>query len=554
MPEKKEPLEIILQRKRNHSEKAVIGGTEILREVLANLGYTGKWQACFRNQNAKKDKDRFKAAHLSGPRSILVRTKSGDSGTGWDVLLYPPKQYKIETVLGALQRINPHNLTVKPIVQKPVPKEHPIIDRVRLNPETARNIGIDTARDVAESIIPNSVKQELKDLSFQLDMKQAIRATADERAKKITDAKIFLTQILRKNPVQESIILQCAEAKGIERTILERAAGESGIIKENNEWRIHVPVVSIPTPVPTFQTKREELAAIKESLSEVEKEIEERRSIPEKINPFKLRRESTLPLNKDNRALDQALVVIALQLSPDGRYIGQKEAVEILEEKMELQEYLTMQQHYTWISRITSSLLKGLCDKKYLFRYLCEGDSTHTKGFELLSDGMARIQRIYETNSYGIGDPGLACWMPGYKPEIRHVEPVVAPPVPLVPVEPMAAKTVDVDLEKIHKNLDAFVALDKESTKAQESITIYTEMVNQTTADAQAKKATVNALKAAYTSLREQLETLGGNLEIQERELKQLEKELLESQQAKENEIHNLEEIKGKITAMLEKS
>ena len=488
MPEKKEPLSIVLHRHPHGADKAVSGGLEILTKVLTVLDYGGRWGASFIKQNGKKNDALFQFARRQDNHSVLVRTKPGEPVTGWDVILTPPKRHRLDDVIIGLQKIHQRDLTVKaadPVVVQKVEQYQELVKEVK-EPKLLKTIPI-----------PAPKPQEI--------------------------------------PLHTPLAVIRKELDEVDREVAARQIAECNMRSSN--LRI------LKGELKETQQKPDEEAKLDAEIAEIQADIgDQALAMPITVCAaadtyyFPLDPNASCPLSNNLQALDLALIALGSELGLHSRYVSQKRAMEILEDRMKLDDFILNQGHYKLISRVQGSLLRGLCDVNYLHRYY-GGDGNHSKGFEILQHGMARLQKIYKAK--------------GYK-ELAWVEnPEMAKEVPLVPLT-VGPVVEPAPLVKIQKNMDSLKPLAAELDKCQESIKSYEELAVHVASDLQVKQTTIKGLKLGIEHLESQLKTTKLGLAKEEAEALSLENDYTEMQSAQQAEMQHLEEIKIKIKAILE--
>ena len=558
MAEKEEPLELILQRRPSNADKAVNGGLAILQEVLKNLNYNGKWQVAFKNQNGKKKDRRFQVARINDPRSILVRTKPGDSSTSWDVILYPPKQYKLETVFSGFQRVHVRDLSVRSAGLGPVKI---------LTSHEARN------EDLYKGVIPDSVIRHFKEAAAVVGLEESVRLAGEEKKKKLVLAKLYLERVLPDwGDIDEEVVRNGAKRTDIEMPVLDRVAREMGVIIENNHWK---KAHQVPIPQETLLHSPKEL--IQESLDEVEAEVKKRLTGPEiekpkpksklKVeeadNPYKLSPDTSIPLSENDEACDKALAsigismarnyaqnelndeilesgevfLVPLQMSEEFLFIPNMAG--IFEMYLELPYYVEHQSHYSVTSRAAASLLKGLGRQHYLERVPCPSDSAHTKGYNLLPNGIKRLKELAIQNF-----SDLACWR----------EPGQAKVKTSFQEEPLALTELEKLKKNVSDNLDLLKTLESDFTKGKTSVQTFAEMAVELAADLRLKKAAAKGLQVEIEELKVKLQPLERDLETVVNDILQLEKDIVEAEESQKNEQTHLDQIAVKIKKICENS
>jgi len=121
-------------------EKIVSETSKLMETILNELGYENEWHIVFRRQQSKKEEFKFQLLRREGA-GIVARTKPGDNGTCWEILIIPPQGLTLGSVYEDLRRVHPKKL----FIPRPIRDDNKLIPEIfkppRLGPLDKLPIG-----------------------------------------------------------------------------------------------------------------------------------------------------------------------------------------------------------------------------------------------------------------------------------------------------------------------------------------------------------------------------------------------------------------------------
>lgn len=502
---------------------AIEKGAAIVKDVLEHCKYDGTWTLAFVRQTKKRFNIKFQVSRREGPKSLLIRTKPFDNGSCWESILTPPEKYSITEVTSQLEKVHPTRLVIKQLTNSDIsnlfaPKLPPILPSEKFNPDPRR-----TLKDVI--------------LSFTQSYPKGF---------KIEDLVREFRKVGMK-PHEEKEVAQSA------RTVLNSLV-VAGVLTRDAENRFGKPTKDFPAPVHQLPTTvLEKIKVEKAELDEVEREIQSRlkkQDEPkvEKVVEKKdeetvdliLKHDCEVPLHTNHNAVSLALVALYISIGEDKhRAIYTNEATNILISKLNLDDFVENQDHYSKADKAASSLLKGLVAYGYIVRehYNSKGDHKYTKNYNLTTKGI-----------------DAACAWSKSTPRIERppVMPPVTPsviPVPIVPVTEPTTVTAAV----VEQNMGNLQPLVKELERFKSSIVTYDELEKQIQLDLNTTQDAISGLESRIKDLSEQLKLLNERMDTYKAQEQQLRNDFSDAGLHKEDEKRRMDDTKRQIQTILGK-
>jgi hypothetical protein len=104
-------LHFTLKNHERRTDKIIRHTTGLIRAVLESLNYNGYWGVTFLCQQQNRTDKRWQPQRIDG-NAILVKTKPLGNDSCWEMVLIPPKEYKINEVFDKFNSVHPRSLAV----------------------------------------------------------------------------------------------------------------------------------------------------------------------------------------------------------------------------------------------------------------------------------------------------------------------------------------------------------------------------------------------------------------------------------------------------------
>lgn len=403
--------------------------------VLAALDYRGEWSISFIRHIRKRSNEKFRVLryHQNG---VLVRTKPGDNGSCWEVVISPPHPYKVHDVFKKMQGFN-YN------------KMRPSAHLIEVNPKEATVDLIAAGRgpiplaEAPEKIVPPPVEQPEKKETPVIETPQKITPPIVEQPANSLErtATEFLLNILSKGPMFKKDIENLGNQAGFAIKTLESAKVQIGAMHRRQgfgpgsmfEWYLPTNTgdempIKLDNPEPAF----------------------------DKGFTLKIDSSAVDSLCNDGAVLNHGLMALAIKANSDGSIFRQV-AVAALVDYLELKSFIVEHPVYNDPIKAATIILKGL--KKHGFISLWNsaprGSSrirATTKGYIIAPPGRQQLLELSKHLKLNINDHLLNIKATVESPTITAPAPA-ATPAPVI----SSPQSNNGDIrEKVRQNLGLF--------------------------------------------------------------------------------------------------
>lgn len=402
----------------------------LVGQVLAALDYRGEWSISFVRHIRKKANEKFRVLryHQNG---VLARTKPGDNGSCWEIVICPPQPYKIHDVYKKMLGFNYNRMRPNARILEASPAVADLI---------AAGQGPIPLASTPEKIVPPVIEKPEKINSPIIETPPPKKAPPIEAP----TATEFLLNILSKGPMFKKDIERLGDQAGFAIKTLESVKLQIGALHRRQGFG---PGSMFEWYLPTKDTGAEML--------------------PKQTSESPLGKDFTLKIDSsavdslcnDAAVLNHGLMALAIKANDDGSIFRQV-AVAALVDYLELKSFIIEHPVYNDPIKAATIILKGLKKHGFISLWNCapRGSSrvrATTKGYIIAPPGRQQLLELSKHLKLNINDHLLNI------KATEEVKPVVAAPAP-APSQPTtnASQSTNGDIrEKVRKNLGLFEGL-----------------------------------------------------------------------------------------------